>query len=527
MNILDARRRTLGTDVFKRTEEGNPVSVKSVARRNPGITMQGWTEQDSTNGYQLFDASLLSSHSAGGATVTNNGDGSFTISGEGQLTSIFNVEHVLTHEESINLLKVGKIRLKSDVSTSPYLRVGIENYYLTTREIDANRVIDITQDMLDDPQFTINLRIYANNADTIIPGTVKPMLYQDGDGTWEPYTGGQPSPSPDYPQEIISSGSWDETAQKWEYEINMAGAQLFDESDIQVVSVDPEGTQRNGFEITGLKPGQYTISTKQKTIGKIAYLYANVKNSSGEYGKIQYIVTNASIDTVVISISSGDALIIYDASSSNSMEVSKSIFAEYGIMLNIGSVALPYQPYYTPQSITLQSDRPLTKWDRLEKRNGQWGWVYKSAEAVFDGSEEWSLYPIESVGTVFYTDLPNASFGLQTSLCDKYRNINYAWDARYNGVFGIYSDNALVIDKYFRPPSAAVETVEQWKAWLSENPLTLWYETEVETFVPLTAAEREAMNALYTYRPTTVLSNQQDCEMALTYKTRKSMEVTA
>lgn len=178
------------------------------------------------------------------------------------------------------------------------------------------------------------------------------------------------------------------------------------------------------------------------------------------------------------------------------------------------------------QTVTLTADRPLTKWDKLEKRGGQWGWVYKSAEVVFDGSEKWSLYPSANVGTVFYATLPNASLGLQTSLCDKYQNVNRVWDAIYDGALCIYSDNAASKNKYFRPPSEVVETVEQWKVWLSENPLTLLYETEVETFVPLTTAEQEAMNSLYTYRPTTILSNQQDCEMALTYKTRKSMEVT-
>lgn len=44
-----------------------------------------------------------------------------------------------------------------------------------------------------------------------------------------------------------------------------------------------------------------------------------------------------------------------------------------------------------------------------------------------------------------------------------------------------------------------------------------------ETFIPLTTAEQEAMNTLYTYRPTTVLSNEQDCDMTLTYKSRKGM----
>src|SRR5699024_6732134 len=44
-----------------------------------------------------------------------------------------------------------------------------------------------------------------------------------------------------------------------------------------------------------------------------------------------------------------------------------------------------------------------------------------------------------------------------------------------------------------------------------------------ETFAPLSESEQEAMNALHTYRPTTVLSNQQGCQMALTYKTRKGV----
>lgn len=175
------------------------------------------------------------------------------------------------------------------------------------------------------------------------------------------------------------------------------------------------------------------------------------------------------------------------------------------------------------QTVTLTADRPLTKWDRLEKRGGQWGWVYKSAEVVFDGSEKWSLYPTANVGTVFYTTLPNATIGFQTSLCDKYQNIDRVWDVIYDGVLGVYSDNAATKNKYFRPPSAAVETVEQFKSWLSENPLTVLFETSAETFVPLSSSEQDALNALHTYRPTTALSNQQGCQMALTYKTRKGV----
>ena len=179
------------------------------------------------------------------------------------------------------------------------------------------------------------------------------------------------------------------------------------------------------------------------------------------------------------------------------------------------------------QTVTLTADRPLTKWDRLEKRNGQWEWVYKSAEIVLDGSEDeaFSTYETPREGKSFVITLNDSVGGFQTSLCDKYRNINGSWNSIYKDEYAIYSDHMDVTNKarYFRPPSTEVETVEQWKTWLSGNPLTLWYQTSSETFTPLATTEQEAMNALHTYRPTTVLSNQQDCDMTLTYKTRKGM----
>ena len=54
----------------------------------------------------------------------------------------------------------------------------------------------------------VDLSIFTNNSDnTNIDNTItieKPLLYFDNNNIYEPYTGGQPSPSPDYPQEINS-----------------------------------------------------------------------------------------------------------------------------------------------------------------------------------------------------------------------------------------------------------------------------------------------------------------------------------
>ena len=311
MNILEARRRTLGGRTIKRTAAGNPaVAQGSLARRGPGITMQGWTEQEETTGAQLFDISTAIS---GKYIADTNGR---EIDGEGTYAS----DYIAVSGLSNIICNDTQRRRWMAFYDAEKTYVSGKNGYGVPIPVPENAAY---------ARFTIandNIGSFMLNEGSIL----KP---------YEPYTGGHPSPSPDYPQEIISSGLWNETAQKWEYEIEISNA------------------EQNPTEI---------------------------------------------------------------------------------------------------QTVTLQSDRPLTKWDKLEKRNGQWGWVYKS--------EEIESYTDESVPGEYFSTTGQLSVGAQ-----------------------------------------------------------VWYETTTETFVPLTASEQEQMNNLYTYRPTTVLSNQQGCQMALTYKTRKGM----
>ena len=82
------------------------------------------------------------------------------------------------------------------------------------------------------------------------------------------------------------------------------------------------------------------------------------------------------------------------------------------------------------QTVTLTADRPLTKWDKLEKRNGQWGWVYKSDTAVFDGdaSEAWILYNTLTDVNIFYIDIRNTlnkANGTEI-FCNKMENVRGA-----------------------------------------------------------------------------------------------------
>ena len=173
------------------------------------LKINGKSHQITTNGYQLFDASKLPTKSQGGATVINNGDGSFTVSGSGSLTTGFvSMYYIYGNSEIKKLLKVGNIYLKTGYGekviheTNPYFHVYITNNanerILTIGNGDKK---NITQDILDNAE-QMSFVFYSPKDVLIETGRIRPILYQDGDGTWEQFTGGMPSPNPNYPQEI-------------------------------------------------------------------------------------------------------------------------------------------------------------------------------------------------------------------------------------------------------------------------------------------------------------------------------------
>lgn len=175
------------------------------------------------HGKQLFDASKIPTKSAGGATVTNNGDGSFTIIGNGELTQKNEAAILHTREETIRLLRTGKITLKG-VKSRPSIGFAITNKdgaYIDKSLNDIETVsVEITETIINDEYAKLKSYYYGNIGNTIKSNTVKPMLYQDGDGTWEPFAPLQSLsiPTPDNLRGIPveSGGNYiDATGQEW------------------------------------------------------------------------------------------------------------------------------------------------------------------------------------------------------------------------------------------------------------------------------------------------------------------------
>lgn len=144
-----------------------------------------------SHGVNLFDASKLPSKSGNGVDVINNGDGSFTIGGQDTSSGIFVLDYVLSHEETIKLLKTGNININQELNKYPYY--GVSGSYGSTGLFEINsfysnkKSYEITQEMLNNPEFKIRYFIYVGSGQSISKRTIKPMLYQDGDGTWQPY----------------------------------------------------------------------------------------------------------------------------------------------------------------------------------------------------------------------------------------------------------------------------------------------------------------------------------------------------
>lgn len=510
---MSMTRRRLLDDTFKKTVEGNPaIATDSLARMYSGIVMQGWTEQAKTTGAQLFDASKLQTQSSGGATVTNNGDGSFTVSGSGNLSSVFNVQYDYSHDETIAFLQVGKeIKLNQTSPVSPTVVMQLRKNNANYKTVSTTGYT-ISEEDVQDQTFYIRLIIYGGSGSEIIPGTYKPMVYQDGDGTWEPYTGGKPSPSPDYPQEIVSAGKYNEDTQKWEYEVSVGGAQLIDTDQLTIGGING-GSGGNYDTQAGIRTDAYIPVDAKCTYtlsGYSPYKFANGIVYDESKTKIGFLSSNIQIPEggkyIRLSFTKNDQSNFTD----DELDALKTT-----IMLNPGSTALPYTPYRPPQTVTLTADRPLTKWDRLEKRNGQWGWVYKSNTHIFNGNtdEGWYRESDYVVSPLLRGKIVND----KEIYCDEFT------DAHKNSATSpcIYaSKSGAIVVKYTQYTNGDISA---WNEYVASNPFVVWYETIEETFVPITAAEQEAMEALHTYRPTTVLSNQQDCDMTLTYKTRKGV----
>lgn len=177
-------------------------------------------------GAQLFDASKLPTKTQGGATVTNNGDGSFTVSGSGALSETYLNQYNYSNDDSKKILKKGILSIGNVDAVFPYFRFVIRrsdgtSIALLSSESGDKSSIEITDEIINlifTENAYVSIDFYGFSGD-IKSGTVKPMVYQSENGVWEPFkqqlsTLQLPNPLRGIP--VDSGGNYtDETGQQW------------------------------------------------------------------------------------------------------------------------------------------------------------------------------------------------------------------------------------------------------------------------------------------------------------------------
>lgn len=226
---------------------------------------------------------------------------------------------------------------------------------------------------------------------------------------YEPYTGGKPSPSPEYPQEIKNSGKWNEGTQKYEVDVK---------------------------------------------------------------------ITNAE------------------------------------------------QNWSKEQTITITSDRPITKWDKLVEQGGQIGWLYKSKIDTLPKTgygirgTNGNKYGVYFGKTGIFKDAITNSGGAEKD-SNFFTHFKLGNPYSSNGdIAWLYVNKPGITDLRVRFADESINTVELFEKYMADKDIKILYETAQTEFVPLQQSEQNAIRALKTYYPTTVITadgGELDPDIEVTY----------
>lgn len=170
------------------------------------------------------------------------------------------------------------------------------------------------------------------------------------------------------------------------------------------------------------------------------------------------------------------------------------------------------QGWTEEQTLTLTSDRPITKWDKLVERGGEYGWLYQSAAKEYIGDNSVELYD-----TGFYFKLSDKKIVNGGGYCKELKQYVHREEnpcIAFNMSANIYAYTLNTQEIYG-------STVSETKEYLKSHPLHLVYKTEATEFIPLSESEQTQLRNLHSYNGTTHInidSGEVECGIKLTYR---------
>jgi hypothetical protein len=509
---------------------GNPALLEN-SKGNRGLeslTLYGKSTQVSTTGAQLLPFEVGEKRE--GLEVFKDG---IAISGA-RNDDIYAVGRSGMGNESsyddFPLLASGEYYVYSDSASVNLFVVAFRNGINITLG-GSMKGVAVKIKVMDGDKFRIFLRLEED-----FNGKVKAMISktQPTASNYEPYTGGKPSPSPEYPQEIKSAGQGGEigvtvtgtnllpfeVGQKGNgFEVFADGVQVDvdREADIYAVGQNNVSVESGYDEFALMTAGKYYIYSDTQDV----YLYVVV------WRKGKNVVLGYSVGTnaAQIEIMDGDKFRIF-------LRTAAAFKGKVKAMITRTPMnATSYEPYKPAQTFIVPTPNGLPgipvssggnytdekgqQWvaDEIDLANGEM--VQRIGKTVVDGEKVKFVASSNSV----YWNLPfKTSPGIISgSPCTS----RYFADGKFwaNNSYDFVWTTPGKMKPYF-------DTSEELNAFCVQknsegNPLTIYYCIETPIRTPLSPETIAAYKALRTYSPTTTVINDAGAGMSVGYAKMK------
>ena len=493
------------------TASGSVITADDAAEGRPfrGLRVFGKSTQRTMTGAQLLSIKQEDVANKDGLSAKVNVDGGITVTGtpDKQYATIYGKDIILSPGKYYlngGNGSAGAVLLKARITFSD-----------GSSKNCANGSFEVTPDTK-----SVSILIQYESA-TIqsVNYTIYPMLNKGETALpFEPYTGGKPSPSPEYPQEIVSAG------ESGNITVEVGGKNL-------------------------LKPNSYnTYYEFPLKANTVITLMTNGKPSRG--GNIKFSATDGS--TVWFSIDEGQTRVCRSIGNKDVKGFYDQLKVGGGLeyMLAVGDIKT-YTPYVEPQSLILQTPNglpgvPVAKDGNYTDQNGQqWvcdeidlgrgKYVQRTAEkdvleaipSLWSGAGKWGNN--DGYKTLaFYAYINGANSNKDWGAVKNYGICNYATitsNVFNNSIIGFSLGDyiAFRVSRNLLPDwDENNPSNDPWVNWLKArkeagNPVIVRYALKTPIERDLTPEEIAAYKALRTYGPTTVVSNDAGVHMEVTY----------
>lgn len=502
-----------------------------------GMTLYGKSTQVSTPGAQLLDTSKLRESNC---TMKIEEQGrKIKITGRGAYSG------ARIHTDDIGMFSdgIGKqvfISVKTTVLSGkakvlialPYILDGAISYIAVN---GSGFYTHIIPDGATLGTFLINVNHRNEVLDEDVTVVFEDLIVGIGSTAlpFEPYTGGKPSPSPEYPQEIESAG------RDGEIGVTVTGANLLPFEVGQKgdgFEVFADGVQIDvGSRTTILAVGQIQDSTESgydefalMTAGKY-YIYSDIPDV-----KLYVVVWRKGTRVTLGYSAAGVAkeIEVMDGDKFRILLRAEDAFKGKvkAMITRIPVNATSYEPYKPAQTLIIPTPNglpgiPVSSRGNYTDKDGQ-QWVCDEVDF------KKGVY-VQRVAK----EIPKTSFTISETVDVEGR---YKFDGAFKNIYkiggkaclishGIYLNYALKkntwaisLSSFYYSPAERT-TVDKIKEKIlslinSDNPLTFLGQLETPIEIPLTTEQLAKYKALRTYSPTTTVINDAGADMKITYR---------